>query len=403
MLDRNLLIQGDAVATMDRLLPSLGGRVDLVYIDPPYNTGARIDAGGEEVGYDDDRDHAEWLALMRATLVRIRDLLAPTGSLMVHLDDNELDYLKVAADGVFGRRAFLNRVTIDARSPSSFSTVNRGVFKSSEYLLWYARDRDRVRIHPQRVPRPPDRAYNMFLENPGDPHEQWRFSTVTRACPPRVDRDRFQVEFADRVCRLATISDQKAGRSTVEAKRRSRRQPERVLRVDRPGLEPRYVLRGQQLIFYDRQVVEIDGRRTASRPLSDIWTDMSWEGLAREGGVTFRKGKKPERLLRRVLQLTTAPGDLVLDCFLGSGSTAAVAHKMGRRWVGIEAGAHAKLAIERMERVVAGEDPTGVTEVTGWAGGGDFEALTLKALAARMRSGAPRCGKPPQTASGGSP
>jgi len=376
----NLLIHGDAAEALDALLPRLEGQVDVVYIDPPYNTGAAIEAHGPGVIYDDDMSHEAWLEMMRGVLERIQRLLAPTGSLFVQLDDNELDYLKVTADGVFGRRNFVNRVTIAARSPSSFSTVNRGVFKASEYLLWYARDRDSVRCNPLRVPRPPDRAYGMYLLNPEAPYEEWRFSTVRKSCPAGMERDRFQVKHAAQVCRLATISDKKAGRATVELKHQSKADPKRVFKLERPGLTPQYITRGQQLIFYDRQIAVIDGEACASRPLTNIWTDLRWEGLSREGGVTFRKGKKPESLLRRVLQLTTAPGDLMLDCFLGSGTAAAVAHKCGRRWIGVEAGEHVGLARDRLEAVIAGRDRTGVTGVEDWTGGGRFQSVTIDEL-----------------------
>ncbi len=148
--------------------------------------------------------------------------------------------------------------------------------------------------------------------------------------------------------------------------------------VERPGRDPQYLLRGQQLIFYDRQVSEIDGVPTASRPLTDIWTDIAWEGIAREGGVTYKQGKKPERLVRRCLQLSTRPGDLVLDCYLGSGTTAAVAHKMERRWIGIEAGGAFALARERLDRVVAGEDANGITRLEAWSGGGSFQTIDAR-------------------------
>ena len=376
--DSSWLIAGRAAPAL-RALAAAGfaGSIDCAYIDPPFNTGARIQAHGPDVGYDDDRSHSAWMAMMRPTLEGLRALLAPHGSLFIHLDDNELDYLKVEADRIFGRANFINRITVKARSPSSFSTVNRGVFKSSEYLLWYARDRARSRIFPQRVPRAPDRAYNMYLQNPDAPHGEWRFTTVTKACPAGRSRDAFQVARADRVCRLASISARKAGRATLEVKARSADDPGRVYRVDRPGLEPQYVLRGQQLIFYGKQVSEIDGARCASRPLTDIWTDIRWEGLAREGGVTFRQGKKPERLLRRCLSLCTRPGDRVLDCFLGSGTTAAVAQKMGRRWIGIEAGPHLELARGRLTRVIAGDDDAGVSRLEGWRGGGAFWSTSV--------------------------
>jgi len=370
----NLLVQGDAAAVLAELEPELAGQVRCIYIDPPYGTGLKADAGGVERPYDDDLTHDAWWAMMRPLLPRFHELLRADGSLFVQLDEHQLDYMKVALDGVFGRNALLNRITVAARSPSSFSTVNRGVFKSSEYLLWYARDRRAFTGQALRVPRAPDRAYGLWLENPEDAYTQWRFVPLAGVCGP--DRDAFQVKHAARVCRLATISDRKAGKAAVALKAASRAEPARVHRLERPERPPIYALRGQQLLFYDRQVQVIDGRRAASRPLTDIWTDIPWEGIAHEGGVTWRKGKKPERLIRRCLQLATVPGDLVLDCFLGSGTTAAVAHKMGRRWVGIEAGPQIALARQRLDAVVAGVDATGVTRLERWKGGGAFVCRT---------------------------
>jgi adenine-specific DNA-methyltransferase len=109
-----------------------------------------------------------------------------------------------------------------------------------------------------------------------------------------------------------------------------------------------------------------------------VWTDVPFQGIAREGGVVFTRNKKPERLVARVLAMATDPGDWVLDPFLGSGTTAAVAHKMGRRWIGIESGPHLKtLAEPRLARVIAGEDATGITAETGFAGGGGFRLMEL--------------------------
>ncbi|MCB9741342.1 MAG: site-specific DNA-methyltransferase [Alphaproteobacteria bacterium] len=372
MLPDNLLIQAENLAALDALLPRIAGQVRCVWIDPPYNTGNPKD----QAGYRDAWSSGSWLDFMSARLERLRDSLRPDGSLFVQLDDNELDALKLRLDELFGREAFVNRITVDTRAPSAFSTVNLGVFKASEYILWYARDRSQLRHAQLRVPRDPDPAYKMWLLNPEEPHARWRFSTLREACPPGLSLERFQVEQAERVCRLASVSDKKAGRAIVEAKQRSRETPDRVLRVERERHGDVYLLRGQQLIFYDRQVDLIDGVRCASRPLTNIWTDIAWEGIAREGGVRFKQGKKPERLVRRCLQLATDPGDWVLDCFLGSGTTAAVAHKMGRRWIGVEQGPQAELARERLQRVVDGADATGITELEGWTGGGGFDFRT---------------------------
>lgn len=367
----NLLIQGDNLVALRALEPKLRERFRCVYMDPPYNTG---DSKGQgDFVYADKRK--DYLGFIRSRVEALQPLLRPDGHLFIQLDDNELDYVKVALDEVMGREQFIARITIDARAPSAFSTVNKGLFKASEYLLWYCRDRSAFRANSVRVPRAPDPAYRMWLQNPQAPPVDWRFGRLRDACPQGRSLEDFQVNNAERVARLASISDKKAGKATVAAKRASKADPERVLVVERPGREPQYLLRGQQILFYGKQVQVIDGVRCASRPLTNVWTDIAWEGIAREGGVRLKQGKKPERLLRRVLQLATDPGDWVLDPFLGSGTTAAVAHKMGRQWVGIERGPAFGLAKERLERVVSGEDSSGVSGLCAWKGGGAFQTL----------------------------
>jgi len=371
----NALVHADNLVVLSGM-PTAS--VQAVYIDPPYNTGTDFQH------YTDALSRREWLAYMAARLVELRRVLRPEGSLWVQVDDNQVDYLRVLLDDIFGEDSLVSRVTVRARAPSAFSTVNRGVFKASEYLLWVARDRSRLCWTPQRVPRDPDPAYTRWIVDPTLPPERWVLSTVraeykARTGARRFRRDdsacrRFIVDHARHVFRLAPISDTKAGAATVALKQQSRLEPDRVFVLDRgPKLQPVVVCNGQQIITYDRNVTVVDGVRTASTPLTNIWTDLRWEGIAREGGVRFKQGKKPERLLRRVLQLCTRPGDHVLDCFGGSGTTAAVAHKMGRRWTLIERGLQARThALPRLRSIVAGEEPTGVSALTGWRGGGGF-------------------------------
>ena len=130
-------------------------------------------------------------------------------------------------------------------------------------------------------------------------------------------------------------------------------------------------------MFLADKVRVVDGRPAIVEPLTNVWDDVPFQGIAREGGVVFSRNKKPEKLVSRVIAMSTDPGDWVLDPFLGSGTTAAVAHKMGRKWIGIEAGDHATtLAEPRLSRVVRGEDPTGITAAVGFAGGGGFRVVT---------------------------
>ena len=380
----NILIQGDNLLALKALEQKYAGQVKCIYIDPPFNTGAAFD------NYHDGLEHSIWLGLIRERLIMLHSLMSQQGSIFIHLDDNEIDYAKIICDEVFGRSNFINRITVDARSPSSFSTVNPGVFKSSEYILWYSKDKTQFTERSGRVKRDPDYAYNCWLDNPNDDPSEWRFGTlldVYQASPKsRSQRpetmirhyNKFIVQNAEKICRFAEISDSGAGKKIVELKHLSKENPEKVFKFQRKGFDDIFIKNGQQVIFYSKNVHIIDGEKTASKLMTNIWSDIGWEGIAGEGGIKFKKGKKPEKLIKRCIELTSNSGDLVLDSFAGSGTTAAVAHKMGRRWITIEIGEHAHTHIvPRLKSIIDGTDQSGVTKVTGWKGGGGFRFYHL--------------------------
>lgn len=380
----NMLVHGDNLPALKALEQQFAGKVKCIYIDPPFNTGAAFD------NYDDGIEHSVWLNSMRERFIMLHALLNVSGAIFVHLDDNEVDYCKVLLDEIFGRENFINRITVAARSPSAFSVVNPGLFVASEYILYYARNRSELDEANLRVPREVDHAYNRWIENFEQGHAKWRLVPLVEVYRRRFHRvvenpirglrdyDRFMLENAERICRLTAISDTGAGRMVLEAKRKSLLRKDRTIRIDRENLEPVYVLNGQQIAFYKKNVVSIAGKLKASSKGTDIWTDIAWEGIAGEGGVRFKKGKKPERLIERCIGLVSRPGDIVLDSFLGSGTTAAVAHKMGRRWIGIESGdqcyTHCKV---RLDKVIDGEDHGGITKAVGWKGGGGYRFYEL--------------------------
>ncbi len=382
----NRLIFGDNLLALKALEAGFTGEVKCVYIDPPFNTGDMLE------NYDDGLEHSIWLGQMRERLCSLWRLLNPSGSIFVHLNDDELDYCKVVLDEIFDRSNFVNRITISARSPSAFSTVNPGVFKSAEYILWYAKRRDVFKENRVRVVRPPDNAYNKWLVNPDARYQEWRFTSLldvySKEPPPRSKRPeavveqfhKFVISNASRICRLASISDSGAGEAIVALKSESLESPGIVhcLRRQDEGLDDVYVLDGQQVLFYAKNVLEVDGELAATSFMTNIWSDIAWEGIAKEGGVTFRKGKKPERLIKRCLELATSRGDLVLDSFAGSGTTGAVAQKMGRRWIMVELGEHCHThIIPRLKKVIDGEDPGGITKAVNWKGGGGFRYYRL--------------------------
>ena len=171
---QNLIIQGDNLQALKALLPFYTGKVKCIYIDPPFNTGSAFSH------YDDKLEHSQWLSLIYPRLALYRDLLRADGCLMVHLDDNESDYLKVLLDEVFGRDNFVNKISIDVRSPSAFSTVNPGVFKASEYILWYAKKKTEFQYRHLRIPTERDVAYNKYIPNKNDFHDKWSIKPLSR-------------------------------------------------------------------------------------------------------------------------------------------------------------------------------------------------------------------------------
>lgn len=450
----NMLIHGDNLLALKALEQDFSGRIKCIYIDPPFNTFSAFE------NYDDGLEHSIWLNLMYQRIDFFYKLLHKDGCIFIHLDDNELDYCKVIMDEIFGRRNFINRITIDARSPSAFSTVNPGVFKASEYVLWYAKDKVLWESRSLRIPDKRDLAYNKFILNRELSTDEWEFKSLKIVYLEKLNEDKLETiksfirkvfvsqkgkqnkeivsyvvenfslaplveakklanylkdklmlssfeefesytypyllektsyNFSDKdldlfvfenaasICRETEISDSGAGKETVELKYTSLQEPEKIFKLDRGnGLDTIYVYGGRQISFYDKNVNEVDGLLTATKLLTNIWTDIAWEGIAKEGGVKFKKGKKPEKLLERVLLLTTNKDDFVLDSFLGSGTTAAAAHKMGRKWIGVEIGEHAITHCQpRLKRVVDGLDSSGISKSQNWKGGGGFKFYNL--------------------------
>ena len=283
----------------------------------------------------------------------------------------------------------MNRITVEARSPSAFSTVNPGMFVASEYILYYAKNRKLLTEKQMKSKRQPDYAYNKYITNYDSPFEEWKFIPVSQAFqetgitasnPESLMKkyNDFIIRNADRICRYTAISDSGAGQKIVELKKQSLLEPDRILKLERINLDDVYVVNGQQLSFYSKNIREINGEKCATMPLTDIWTDIAWEGIAKEGNVTFKRGKKPERLIQRCIEMVSDEGDIVLDSFLGSGTTAAVAHKMKRKYIGIELGTHAySHCYERLKSIVDGVDSSGVSKFENWKGGGGFKFYEL--------------------------
>lgn len=358
----NLLIEGDSLDALTSLnrIPEYArryrGKVKLVYIDPPFNTGQAF------AQYDDSLEHSVWLTMMRDRLVQIRDLLAPDGSVWVHLDDAEMAYCRVLMDEVFGRSNFIASICwrkIHGRNNSAqhFSAVH-------DYILVFARDRDALRLG--RV----DRTFQSdadFWNPDDDPRGLWRRSDLTAS--HEYSEGRYEVVgphgdvFSPRGNRWWSLSQENF---------------EKLRADDRLW----WGKTGKTFPFRKRFASELGGLVP-----STFWSnDEVGDNREAKGESTQLFGRdsifstpKPERLLRRVVEVGSEPGDIVLDCFAGSGTTAAVAHKLGRRWVTVElVPATAEIFTRpRLERVVDGEDSGGITKAVGWKSGGGFTQLRV--------------------------
>lgn len=367
-----LLVRGDNLEVLAELLPEYGGRCKLVLADPPYNAKNRKD-------YHDDRDSAQWLSWLEPRLRLACRFLSPSGILACHIDDAEQAPLQILLDGILGRTRRINTVCVKMSELSGVKMryQDRLLPRVKEYILLYGAGPE-ASLAPIRQRKSSDRMesyakyYRWFLENPDDPVEDWRIIPLKdaarargRPCDPS-SLDLFRLENAQR-CVYRT--NNRWFRDLPPSERPS----EPLARLVSPWGESYVWWEGKQMLFLSDHLDE---------PLSDLWTDISTINLGREGGVSFPSGKKPEALAQRLLELCTMPGDLVLDPFCGSGTTAAVAHKTGRSWISVESDPGiAQRARRRLTRVIAGEDPTGITASMGWMGGGAFRTRGFASLA----------------------
>ncbi len=359
----NLLIRGDALNALTSLarLPEFAseylGKVKLAYLDPPFNTQQSF------LQYDDALEHSVWLTMMRDRVRQAYDLLAPDGSVWVHLDDSEVSYCRVMMDEVFGRQNFVTSIVWKSADTGNYDAKQFSVDHNT--ILVYSREPG---WRSNRVPR--TEAQRSHYTNPdNDPRGPWFDGNPLGSPNPREN------------LRYDLISPQG---HTV-------RHPPNGWRWSRETLE---------LMMDDGAIRwSADGKRIIYRtyledqqglPPSTVWADTDETGSNRKAknelkrifGLSAKQvfdTPKPERLIARIVQIGTDPGDVVLDCFLGSGTTAAVAHKMNRRWLGIERELTviSSFALPRLMKVVDGDDLDGVTRDAGWVGGGGFRVLDI--------------------------
>ena len=354
----NLLIEGDNLEALKALLPFYSGRVKCICIDPPYNTRSAFEH------YDDNLEHTQWLAMMWPRLELLRELLAEDGSIWVSIDNGEGAYLKVLLDEVFGRSNFVTTCVWQQRT----TRENRKVFSEDhEYLHVYASEYGNFKSSRNQLDLS-DEVKARYRNPDNDPRGPWQSISANAQAGHGTKEQFYELEApGGRVHRLP------AGRCWIFTESRMKEQIadgrvwfgrdgsgvpriKKFLNEARNGLTP-------NTLWLAEQVGTNDSAKKHTIKLFE--------------GTEVFETPKPETLVQRILEIATNPGDLVLDSFLGSGTTAAVAHKMGRRWIGIEMGEHAVThCAPRLRKVIEGE-PGGISGRVGWKGGGGFRFYRL--------------------------
>ena len=355
----NRLIFGDNLLALKALEQEFAGKVKCVFIDPPYNTGSAF------THYDDGVEHSIWLSLMRDRLELIRRLLSEDGSLWITIDDNEAHYLKVLCDEIFGR---VNFVATCVWEKDKGGRGDADISLSHDNILVYARDRSRWADKRNLLPRT-ETQLGRFKNPDNDPRGPWRQGDDGTA-KSGTEKQRFPVRLP-------------SGRETVPPPGRYWAFSKATLELARKEGRAYFGVDGDRLPIIKRYLTEV---REGVAPRTwwsadEVGTN---QGAKRDhlnkllDGIVPFETPKPEGLLSRIIQIASNPGDLVLDSFAGSGTTGAVAHKMGRRWIMVELGEHCHThIIPRLKKVIDGEDEGGITKTANWKGGGGFRYYRL--------------------------
>lgn len=415
----NLIIKGNNLLALHTLKKRFAGKVKLIYIDPPYNT------GNDSFGYNDSFNHSTWLTFMKNRLEIAKSLLSSEGAIFVQIDYHEVAYLTVLMNDIFGQENLVQMISVKTASPAGFKTVNPGPIDVTEYLLFYTKDKKKFKFKKNYTAVDYDKNYSLVILNPDDRPEKWKLRSIIEVVYEengielgksyhtanknaekkwgpywKLIRDQVVAQYAlNNRDRVVSIRDpHKPTDKLKELLAESKKKPGRVHIYNKNGNEEGneqygYILNGGALSFYSNKVRDIDGSVGPTELLTDLWNDISWDGIAKEGGVKLKNGKKPEALIKRIIEIATdSKSDIVLDFFAGSGTTPAVSHKMGHRYIGIEQLDYSENdSVIRLQNVLGKKkkekgkflddidyDKSGISKAVNWQGGGEFVYCELK-------------------------
>ncbi len=360
----NLIIKGNNLLALHSLKEKFKGKIKLIYIDPPYNT------GNDSFGYNDSFNHSTWLTFMKNRLEVAKELLSEDGFIFIQCDDNEQAYLKVLMDEVF-KLNFLTTLCVQMSyvSGEKMAHIDKKPPKIKEFIHVYSKNKG-TKIKPQYTETEIDKEYNKYIEkNNSQKISDWTISNLQDVLKKlgikeEDEKEKFMLDNAElifnRVRNKSDIFKKTLGNKKLTAIKTA------------TGLN-KYAWNGREAVFLsDRIITNYLGDKTFQQALGDIWSDIPIVNLYLEGDVELLGGKKPEFLIRRIIDMTTKKNDIVLDFHLGSGTTAAVSHKMGRKYIGIEQLDYGENdCVARLKNVIMG-DQSGISHIENWKGGGEF-------------------------------
>ena len=396
----NMLIHGDNLLALKALERDYTGKIRCIYIDPPYNTGNAFEH------YDDDLEHSIWLNMLYKRIRILHSLLAENGTLWISIDSTEGHYLKVMCDEIFGRSNFVSDITYEK---SNVTGLGQGgaIFNTGEKILVYKKNILELNevLASEKLSKKTMQRYRKYIQSEGTKELVEEFESASNGLPVRIYKHTDYVigdislkqfesreseiraqyyEFFDTIYRTYVVQQENEFQNSLM----SRMEKNSLYSVEytpsrgrNGGKETTLFYHNGELCAWLKDTAFLEGRDVVkTTKLSNVWKndDIPKADLGNEGGVAFPRSKKPEKLIERILLMATNEGDVVLDSFLGSGTTAAVAHKMSRKYIGIELGDHCySLCKKRLDRVIDGKDSNGVTKQYNWQGGGGYHFYEL--------------------------
>lgn len=405
----NLIIKGNNLIALHSLKNRFAGRIKLIYIDPPYNTGS------DSFGYNDSFNHSTWLTFMKNRLEVARELLSDDGILWVQTDDGEVNYLGVLLDGIFGRDNFINLVTVKTKIGGvSGSSEGKSLKDATEFIQVYAKNKESISLKPIFAMTP---VWEYIQTEYIEAGKSWKYTSVLLDLGEKVliktddENGRAYYHYPNvKTCSVKQyandngLTEEEVYNSIPEKIFQSTNAQSSVrttLIRETENIESGFVSvsyipskgknQGKLIeIFYtntkrmvmflsDMLTEDSEGNLLYKEKLTTLWDSIQYNNLSKEGLIDFPNGKKPEKLLQNIIEMSTEENDIVLDFFGGSGSTAATSHKLKRQYISIEQiDGQIEKTIERLVNVTSGKDEKGISKDVNWTGGGSFVYAELK-------------------------